>query len=211
MREWCLTLVTDGAGDRALIAPITWLLHAKLPGTPVRIEWANLARLRRPPIGLADRIQVALDYYPCDILLVHRDAERERREKRVVEIQAAIKEVSAAQPHLCVVTVRMQEAWMLIDEDAIRGAAGNPNGMVALALPKLHKLEDEPDPKRILHELLRKASELTGRRLKKFSAAANAHRVAELVEDWRPLRKLAAFVAFEAELDARIAALARAK
>ena len=207
MEACSLTLVTDGTADRALIPPLTWLLHQGLPGIAVRIEWADLARLPQRPSGLAARIKAALDYYPCDVLLVHRDAERERREKRVAEIRSAIQETSTAIPHVCVVTVRMQEAWMLIDEAAIRGAAGNPNGNVALALPKLQRLEEEPDAKSVLHDLLRQASELTGRRLKKFSASANAHRVAELIGDWRPLRKLPAFVAFEKELTAAIAKL----
>jgi hypothetical protein len=205
MTECRLTLVTDGRGDRALIPPITWALHEKLPGIAVRVEWADLARLRRAPIGLSGRVQAAIEYYPCDILLVHRDAEREPREKRVDEIQDAINESSAATPFVCVVTVRMQEAWMLIDEKAIRGASGNPTGTVPLSLPKLPRIDALADPKSVLHELLRKASELTGRQLKKFSASASAHRVAELVEDWQPLRKLAAFIEFERELDRALA------
>jgi hypothetical protein len=207
MKECRVTLLTDGKGDRALIPPITWLLHEKLPTLPVKIEWADLAGLPRPPAGLAGRIRAALEYYPCDALLVHRDAETERREKRVSEIQEAIAEVSMTKPHVCVITVRMQEAWMLIDENAIRSAAGNPRGTVSLPMPRLQKLEDLPDPKNMLRELLRRASELTGRRLKKFSASASTHRVAELIDDWRPLRKLRAFCKFERELDQALAAL----
>ena len=96
---------------------------------------------------------------------------------------------------------------MLISQTAIRGAAGNPVGTVTLGLPRI-QIEHIPDPKRVLHELLRTASELTGRRLKKFSAGVNALRVAELVDDWRPLRKLTAFVEFEKELDRALAAIA---
>ncbi len=209
MKDCRLTLLTDGSGDRALIPPITWLLHEKLPGIPIQFEWADLARLPGPQKGLNGRIQAALDYYPCDILLVHRDAEGESREKRVAEIQDAIAKTTVSEPHVCVVTVRMQEAWMLISEGAIRCAAGNPNGTVALSLPRYKEIEKLPDPKEVLHELLRKASELSGRRLKKFSASANAHRVAELVDDWQPLRKLSAFVEFETELDQVLATLAR--
>ena len=119
MKLWCLTLIADGASDRALIQPITWLLHQKLPKTPIRIEWADLGRLRYLPSGLSDRIRMALDYYPCDVLLVHRDAETEGRDKRVAEIYAAMDDVETGRPHLCVVTVRMQEAWMLISESAV--------------------------------------------------------------------------------------------
>lgn len=201
MKECRFTLLTDGPADTALIPPITWLLHQKLPDIPVQIEWADLTRLSKLPKGLVGRVQAALNYYPCDILLVHRDSESESREKRETEIHSAMREAPAGTPFVCVVTVKMQEAWMLIDEDAIRTAAGNPNGDVALHLPKLREIENLTDPKTILHELLRNASELTGRRLKKFSAPANAHRVAELIEDWKPLRKLSAFVEFENELN----------
>lgn len=207
MNECRLTLLTDGRGDTALIPPITWLLHEKLPGISVRLEWADLARLPRPPKGLTERIKAAVEFYKCDVLLVHRDGEGEARDKRHAEIQVAIKESKVEVPYACVVTVRMQEAWMLIDESAIRSAAGNPNGTVPLALPKTRDMEGLADPKKVLHELLRTASELSGRRLKKFSASANAHRVAELVEDWRPLRMLSAFVEFERELDQALKSL----
>jgi hypothetical protein len=129
-------------------------------------------------------MRAAIEFYPCDVLLVHRDSETEPREKRVTEIQDAIAQTAADMLYVCVVTVRMQEAWMLIDENAIRSAAGNPHGSIALELPKLKVLESLPDPKAVLHDFLRRASELTGRRLKKFSASANAHRVAELIDDW---------------------------
>jgi hypothetical protein len=81
MKEFRLTLLTDGRSDRALIPPITWLLHEKLPGIPVRPQWADLARLPRPPKSLDGRIKAAVDFFPCDVLLVHRDAEGESRKK----------------------------------------------------------------------------------------------------------------------------------
>ena len=81
MKEWRFTLLTDGGSDRALLPPITWLLHEKLPGIPVQLEWADLRRVPRPVKGLAGRIKAAIDYYPCDVLLVHRDAEGEPRKK----------------------------------------------------------------------------------------------------------------------------------
>jgi hypothetical protein len=87
MKECRLTLLTDGISDRALIPPITWLLHEKLPRVPIQIQWADLARLPRPPKELDGKIKAALDLYPCDVLLVHRDAEGESRNKRVGEIQ----------------------------------------------------------------------------------------------------------------------------
>ena len=201
MKELRCTLLGVGSSDRAFIPLITWLLHQKLPQMPVRVEWADLFRLAQPPEGLAKKILAAVDFYPCDVLFVHRDAEREPRENRIVEIGNAIRDAELATPFVCVVPVRMKEAWLLIDEVAIRSAAGNPNGDVRLSLPKLQTIESTPDPKNELYALLRTASEFRGRRLKQFSTSASAFRVAELINDWSPLRKLPAFSACETELN----------
>ena len=45
---------------------------------------------------------------------------------RKAEVQAAI--ATLDKPAICVIPVRMQEAWLLFDEIAIRHAAGNPHG-----------------------------------------------------------------------------------
>ena len=87
----------------------------------------------------------------------------------------------------------MQEAWLLIDEAALRGAAGNPNGKDPLDLPGIETLEGLPNPKQILYDLLRQASGLGGRRLRSFNERLSGHRVAELIEDFRPLYRLTAF------------------
>ncbi len=201
MKSLRFTLLTDGSSDRALLPVIRWLLEDKRIGTPIHGEWADLRRLRHAPKGLEGRVAAALDFYPCDLLFIHRDAEGEPRGHRVREIATAIEAIDAAVPHVCVVTVRMQEAWLLIEEPALRRAAGNPHGKAKLSLPKLQAIEKIPDPKELLHDQLRIASELTGRRLRRFSAHEHAFRVAELVENWEPLRKLPAFAAFEQELD----------
>jgi hypothetical protein len=94
----------------------------------------------------------------------------------------------------------MTEAWLLIDETAIRTAARNPNGKIKLGIPAIKKLENLPDPKDVLHELLRQASEAQGRDLKKFRVHAMVHRLAELIEDYSSLRQLSAFQQFESDL-----------
>lgn len=96
-------------------------------------------------------------------------------------------------PAVCVVPVRMSEAWLLIDETALRHAAGNPNGKVSLDLPSLHRLEQLPDPKQLLHDLLRRASGLHGRRLTSFNRRLHGHRVADWISDFSPLYRLSAF------------------
>ncbi|HET9284742.1 MAG TPA: hypothetical protein VFR24_22560 [Candidatus Angelobacter sp.] len=103
-------------------------------------------------------------------------------------------------PYVCVIPVRMQEAWLLIDQNAIRMAAGNQYGRVPLTLPRARDLEGIADPKALLFELLRTASELTGRRLQRLSLSGVRLRIAQLIDDFAALRALRAFRLFEADL-----------
>jgi hypothetical protein len=94
----------------------------------------------------------------------------------------------------------MSEAWMLFDEQAIRKAAGNPNGTSLLDLPSLRNTEAIPDPKEKLRRALETASELSGRRLKKFNTSQAFWRVVEYIDDFSRLRELSAFRKFEASV-----------
>jgi hypothetical protein len=103
-------------------------------------------------------------------------------------------------PLVCVVPVRMTEAWLLFDERAIRRAAGNPNGREPLPIVAGNP-ENLPDPKGTLHEALRSASGLAGRRRKKFALTDAVQRVPDYIDDFRPLRELsAAFARLEQDL-----------
>jgi hypothetical protein len=202
MKELCYTLLSDGSSDRALIPLLTWLIRQHTSDWAIQAQWADLARLPRPPRGLTERIRISLELYPCDLLCVHRDAETAPRETRVGEILSAVKAVygPANAPTLCVVPVRMQEAWLLFDERALRRAAGNPNGRQLLDVPVLNRLEALPDPKRNLADLLREASGLRGRRRDRLAVSSRASRVATLIDDFSPLRALSAFSALEEEV-----------
>ena len=101
---------------------------------------------------------------------------------------------------ICVVPVRMHEAWLLFDESAIRKAAGNPNDSVVLQPPATSIVEGIPDPKALLYDLLRTASERRGRRLKKFDPGKHARLVSEQIADFSPLRALSAFQRLEADV-----------
>ncbi|MDE0221657.1 MAG: hypothetical protein OXJ90_20485 [Spirochaetaceae bacterium] len=195
------TLVADGSSDQALIPILTWLLRQTLGPKPIQGEFSDLRRLPNPPNRLAARIDRSAELFPCELLFVHRDAERATIEHRVAEIRRAVRETSVATwPMVCVVPVRMQEAWLLIDETALRAAAGNPNGKEPLDLPGIETLEGLPNPKQTLHELLRQASGLRGRRLRSFNERLSGQRVAELIEDFRPLYRLVAFQRLSADV-----------
>jgi hypothetical protein len=101
-----------------------------------------------------------------------------------------------------IIPVRMTEAWLLIDEEAIRAAAGNPKGKVALDLPGLNKIESLPDPKEVLFTALRTASELPPGRLRKFDPQEKRHRITDLIDDLDRLRRLPSFADLEDQIRA---------
>ena len=190
------TLVSDGSSDRVLVPVIRWLLDVHASPGVGSVDWAD------PRISagrsLSERLGAAVESYPCDLLFVHRDAERASLAARQREIRRALSGWS--HPAVCVVPVRMQEAWFLFDAAALRTAAGNPGGRMALSLPPARSVEGLPDPKRHLHQLLRRASGLRGRHLERFDPRLHAHRLADVMRDYAPLRRLSAFRVFEREL-----------
>jgi len=180
MKALRYTLLSDGSSDQALLPILTWLLREHRMTCAIQPEWADLRRLPKRPKTLSERILMSLELYPCDLLFVHRDAESESREGRVDEINRAIAEAAKSvtvPAFICVVSVRMQEAWLLFDEAALRRAAGNPNGQRPLDLPPLSQLEQLPDPKKALYEHLREASGLQERRRKKIPVRRWASRI----------------------------------
>jgi hypothetical protein len=193
------TLLSDGSSDQALLPIVSFVLRESGAET-VEPQWAELRLLRQPPQALSDRIRKAVDLYPCDLLFIHRDAERDDYDHRRQEILGALDEAGIDVTSVCIVPVRMTEAWLLIDEGAIRRAAGKPGGRAALNLPQPQRLEEEADPKAVLHQALRDASELQGRRLRDFPVTQRVHRVAELMTDYAVLRILPAFQALEREV-----------
>ena len=204
MKELRYTLLSDGSSDKALLPLLSWLLKVHLVDYAIQPQWANLRGLPKLPkkLSFTDRIKLSVDLYPCELLFVHRDAEKEPRQKRVEEIRQAKEEAgeSVRVPAICVVPVRMTEAWLLFDEVALRRAAANPRRRQPLQLPDLTKLEDEPDPKRLLYNLLLEASGLGSHRRKKVRVEELVHRVAEFIDDFASLRTMSAFKALEDEL-----------
>ncbi|RKH60966.1 hypothetical protein [Corallococcus llansteffanensis] len=203
------TLVADGPSDRCLEPIINWTLAQAMKPSAALIDsqFADFRDTPGAPRRLDERITRAVEQFPCDLLFVHRDAERDSPERRRDEIAEAIRDVGLAHV-VCIVPVRMTEAWLLFDEPAIRRAAGNPHGTVSLNLPAASRFEVLPDPKQVLGDALLMASEAKGRKLRQFQRDISMlkHRVAELIEDFTPLRRLSAFQAFEHEVRAIVEA-----
>lgn len=194
------TLVTDGSSDACLRFPIEWCLRA-MGWFEIEGQWADWRVIPDRGVGLAGRLVAAIGHYPAELYFVHRDAEREPVEHRLSEIRDAL-EWSKVGKHVCIVPVRMTEAWLLHDEGAVRTSAGRPRGTVPLDLPPPSRVEQVPDPKTVLRDALLAASEARGRRRKQKlrDFGAMRFRVAELIRDYAPLRALSAFSRFEDEL-----------
>jgi hypothetical protein len=166
-------------------------------------QWADLSRVCRQP-NMAARLVAALDLYPCDLLFVHRDAEGQPPDWRREEISRALVSNTLIS-HVPVVPARMTEAWLLIDEQSIRLAAGNPNGAEDLDLPEIQTLEEIHNPKDLLRTALLKASGLNVRRRSQFRIQERVHRVAEYIDDFSPLKALPAFQMLQSDISAVIA------
>ena len=213
MHKLRYTLLSDGSANEALIPILTWLLQQHLPHVPIQGEWSDLRRLREPPprSRLHERIRLTLDLYPCDLLFVHRDAENVSPDQRFSEVEGALQQARSliqVPTTVSVVPVRMLDAWLLFDLRAIRRAAGNPHGTQLVNLPPLRDLENLSDPKPLLHQILRDASGLHGRRLRSFNHSVALHRIPHYIEDFSPLRTLSALRRLENDTSAAVASLA---
>lgn len=201
------TLIADGSSDEALMPILTWLLRENGVTLAIQEQFADFGEAHLPQkFDLAAKIREGVRLYPCELLFVHRDAENQTRERRIEEIAEAVEQANLDHviPIICVVPIRMQEAWLLFDEMAIRCAANNSNSHHPLELPPIQRLENLPNPKEKLHESLKVASGLKGRRLDNFHTRYNAKRVPQFIEDFSPLRELSAFAALEKDLQALI-------
>ncbi|MEM8994545.1 MAG: hypothetical protein AAGF23_07110 [Acidobacteriota bacterium] len=195
------TLVSEGSSDQALIPAIDWLLRQHVPAD-LQTTWADLRDLPNPPRDLDSKLLKAAQLYPCELLCIHRDGDREGRAPRVREIRRALSQAfpEKPQPAVCVIPVRSLESWFLFDETAIRMASSNPRGREALNLPPLRSLEALAKPRERLQECVRAASGPRRRRKREMTPHQALRRIAELTRDFTPLRELPTFRAFEDEL-----------
>jgi len=200
--ELTYTLLSDGSSDRALMPIIEWTINQIRPELLVQGNRADLSQLKNPPKELLDRITTSIRLYPCDVLFVHRDGEKETYENRRDEIIVAIDGIPlrSVLPVIPVIPVRMMEAWLLIDSRAIKTAASNPNGRYDPKLPIVKLVERLSDPKEVLYNHLRQASGLKGRQLDKFNVSKAVHLIAENITNFSALKELRAYQYFENEV-----------
>jgi Domain of unknown function (DUF4276) len=195
MQRFTATLIAEGSSDQALVPLVEFVLDAHCNVPHITTFAANL-----PAGPLRDRVSAALSLHPCDLLFVHRDADRSTVPDREEEIRAAVTH-SGTRTHVCLIPVRMTEAWLLADEAAIRRAAGNAAGKVNLGVPPIAKLETQADPKSLLFAALEKATELGVQRLRRFDRNRARRQVSGFMSDPSVLRELPSFRHFEAQVE----------
>jgi len=202
MKRVTATLVTDGSSDKLLV-PLIELLFSAHTELAYQVNCAE----GLPPFssGLKARIDAALELFPCDFLFVHRDAEGIDATIRQQEIETNWPDSLQTTVLICVVPVRMTEAWLITNPEPIRSAVGNPNGTEALGLPALKDIELDPDPKETLFAALKAASGLSATRKRRFNPHQYRHRVSELTDDLEPLRRLRSFKHLEAQVKKHLA------
>lgn len=142
-----------------------------------------------------------------DLAIIHRDADRDGTAARRMEITKAISEVCPDMDFVCLIPVTMTEAWLLLDEEAIRQVAENPKGRMNLSLPRAAHVENIADPKERLKETLALASDLSGRRLRDFQKrfSQNRRRLLEQLDRNGRVADVPSWQSFRKELEEALA------
>jgi hypothetical protein len=147
-------------------------------GVDADIRSLGADRLGADGKSVSAKIQAAAKLFSgFEFVVIHRDCDNQEPEVRLQEITAAVAETLGHEfPTIALVPRTMTEAWLLLNEAAIRKTAGKPNSTVNLDLPKIKNLESVRDPKKTLQEVLLLASQETGRRRHKRATKFSAHR-----------------------------------
>lgn len=157
MMMQCL-LVCEGSSDAPLVSHIELLLDGY--GCD-RVDF-NISNDGR---RLVDKVRAGLALAPhYDLIFVHRDADRAGADARYSEIAEAIQQVGYEGQWVGIVPVRMTEAWLVLQETAIRDAVWKLHRRTPLNLPTPAEAERMANPKAVLETALVSASGERGRR-----------------------------------------------
>ena len=170
-RSVSFAFLCEGSSDTGLIAHLeTLLVHfgaQEATGMPDTRKGTIPARLRQL---LTEETGTGID-----MVFIHRDSDGPDRNGREREIRRGVEESGFPHPFIPVIPVQETEAWLLLDEQAIRDVVAS-KGKQSLRLPKPNAIEGTRKPKEILQKALLAASETSGRRLKKEKNSFNHHR-----------------------------------
>jgi hypothetical protein len=187
--------LADGPSDLPLSRHLEAIAAAA--GVDLAITSVDPDRLSGIPRTVEARLRFLLkNGVDARIAFVHRDAESQDPAARRTEILNGATAAGLTSPVVPVVPIRMTEAWLLLDENAIRRVAGNPRGTTPLGLPTASTVERVADAKATLRAALLAASELSGRRKKQFVRDFGRHR-ALLIERLDPLGPVSTLSAWQ--------------
>lgn len=204
-------LVCEGSSDRGLIPHLEGLCVRA--GAAVAMGDApDLGLLPDPPgkaIEKQARAALALAG-DVNLLFAHQDSDGRDPQEVRDRILRSLAGVVSCPRHVCVVPVQELEAWLLLDEGAIRAIAGSPRGTEDLNLPSLRRVEKTPRPKERLKVALSLASGKHGSRHHEATRAFSEHRAMLLqrLDMDGPIRQLPAWQKLVADVEAAIADLA---
>ena len=173
-------LLCEGTSDRPLATHLRSLLSecgaTEAVGSAIPLSSISEHRYRSGS-PLARKIRAALAVESeFDLLFVHRDANSAGYEARNREIRNAMDSVDRTLDWIPLIPGRATEAWLLLDDAAIRRVAGNPKGKQPLHLPRPAQVEGISDPKSVLRDALAEASGHTGSRLRRFKQRFGSQR-----------------------------------
>lgn len=170
-RSVSFAFLCEGPSDTGLIAHLeTLLVHfgaQEATGQPDTRKGTIRARLQQL---LTEATGAGIN-----MVFIHRDSDGPDREGREREIRRGVEESGFPHPFIPVIPVQETEAWLLLDEQAIRDVVAS-KGKQPLRLPKPNAIEGTRNPKEILQKALLAASKTSGRRLKKEKNSFNHHR-----------------------------------
>ena len=143
-------LLCEGPSDQAIESHLRKLLShcgvEEAVGTSIPFGLVRAAKTGRGNV-IARKIKTVLSADPAlDLVFLHRDANAVGTAVRTKELEKIMSAVHANLEWVPVIPVRATEAWLLLDETAIRRVAGNPGGEQPLQLPKPSQVENVSDP-----------------------------------------------------------------
>ena len=203
-RSVSFAFLCEGSSDTGLIAHLeTLLVHfgaqevTGMPDTRKGTIPDRLRQLRTEETGTG-----------IDMVFIHRDSDGPDREGREREIRRGAEESGFPHPFIPVIPVQETEAWLLLDEQAIRDVVAS-KGKQPLRLPKPNAIEGTRNPKEILQKALLAASETSGRRLKKEKNSFSRHRrvLMQRLDPFGAVRDLPSWQCLERDIQRALAQL----
>jgi len=172
--------IREGKSDDYIKRHLTDLCirHGAREVTDMSIDW--LHQTEKTKKEMTAEIKKTLAVPSINLLFIHADADSPDSGPKSRDIADAVHQAAGAgePPHyVAVIPVQEIEAWILVDEQAIRKVARNPkSSRIRLDIPSPRAVEQINDPKEKLKKALHDASELSGRRLERFKKRFNWHR-----------------------------------